>query len=315
MEPSLGKKKKSFQMVDLLLLITVIIWGINPTVVKISLREFSPFAFNAARYVVATVVCWVLLLWIEKDWRVHRKDLIPILVIGLFGNFVNQTFFIIGVNNTTAGNSSLIMAGVPMIAAIINGILKIEKISERVALGIATSFAGILLIILGSGSRISLVDQYFYGNLMMMGNAITWSFYTVINKKYLNKYSALRLTTYGVSVGTLCMLIFWSGALRTQDWRSISMINYGGMFYSGALSIAAGTLFWNLGIEKVGSTKTSLFSNVTPIVSVICGGILLQESFKLLQGAGALLIFAGLSIVNRKEIKETAVAAVEEQSV
>ena len=316
MEHSLEKKKRSFQLVDILLLITVIIWGVNPTVVKISLRELSPFAFNAARYMIATIVCWILLLLVERDWRIDKKDLLSVLVVGLFGNFVNQTFFIIGVNNTTAGNSSLIMAGVPMVAAVISSMLKTEKISGRIALGIGISFAGILLIVLGTGNRIDLMDQYFYGNVMMAGNMITWSFYTVVNKKHLKKYSALKLTTYGVSIGMLCMLVFWSGALRAQDWGGISRVSYGGVLYSGAFSIATGTLFWNLGIEKVGSTKTSLYSNVTPIVSVICGIMLLHESFKFLQGVGALLIFGGLFIVNTKKVKETVdTVVVEEQSV
>lgn len=304
MEQSLGKKEKSFQMVDLLLLITVIIWGINPSIVKISLKEFSPFAFNAGRYVVAAAACWVILLWVERDWRIEKEDLLSILVIGLLGNFINQTFFIIGVNNTTAGNASLIMAGVPMVTAIISGILRTEKISKKIAAGIGVSFSGILLIILGTGSGINMMDQYFYGNVMMMGNAITWSFYTVLNKKYLKKYSALKLTTYGVSIGTLCMLVFWSEALRTQNWSSISITAYAGMLFSGGFSIAVGTLFWNLGINKVGSTKTALYSNVTPVVSVICGMLLLHESFRMLQGVGALLIFTGLSMVNRKKAAE-----------
>lgn len=296
--------KYAFTYVDLLLLITVIIWGSNPTVVKLSLREISPYAFNIARYMIATVACWVLLLWREKDWRIEKGDLVHLVLVGLVGNYINQAFFITGVSKTTAGNSSLIMAVLPIIVAATNAVLGLEKINFKMAVGIAISFIGITLVILGTGNKVALADQYLVGNIIIFFGTITWGAYTILNKKHLQKYSALKVTTYGVTAGLLGMMLTWTGPFLAQDWRNISMEACLGILYSGGLSIALGTVFWNIGINKAGSTKTSLYSNVTPIVSVICGGILLNERLRLLQGLGAVLIFIGLFATGRGKARE-----------
>ncbi|MBB6216717.1 drug/metabolite transporter (DMT)-like permease [Anaerosolibacter carboniphilus] len=297
-------KKRNFTFIDLLLLITVIIWGSNPTVVKLGLKTVSPFAFNVARYLVATIVSWMILWVKEKDWRIERQDLLGVLSVGFIGNFVNQAFFIMGVNNTTAGNSSLIMAGLPMVVACISIVFGLEKIDKKTIIGSMISFTGILLIVMGTGNKVSMTDQYFYGNIMAFFGTVTWAIYTILNKRYLEKYSALKLTTYGVTMGFVSMLFLWMPSIISQDWHQLSRTSILGILYSGALSIAIGTVFWNMGVSQVGSTKTSLYNNVTPIVSVICGGLLLGEELKMLQGVGAVLIFGGLAITRKRKKPE-----------
>ena len=295
-QQELAFKGSGFQMVDLLLIITVVIWGSNPTVVKLGLREISPFAYNLARYAIATISCWVFLFFLEKNWKIERQDIIPILFIGFIGNFINQVCFIVGVSNTTAGNSSLLMAALPIVVVTISGLCRIENISKIALIGIGISFSGILFVVAGTGQKISLTDQYFYGNIIIFLGVVSWAIYTILNRKYLMKYSPIKLTAYGLSTGLIIMLAVWIKPVLEQDWTQVSLSSYMGLLYSGVCSITIGTILWNTGIKKVGSTRTSLYNNITPVVSVILGIILLGESFKLAQGFGAGLIFLGLTI-------------------
>ena len=59
MEKNSISAKPGLQFVDILLIITVVIWGSNPTVVKMGLRELDPYALNLARFTVATISCWI----------------------------------------------------------------------------------------------------------------------------------------------------------------------------------------------------------------------------------------------------------------
>ena len=237
----------------------------------------------------------------EKNIKLERQDIIPVLVIGFIGNFVNQVCFIVGVSNTTAGNSSLIMASLPIVVAAINGLFNLEKISRKALAGIIISFVGIVIVVVGTGQRINLKDQYFFGNMVIFGGIISWAAYSILNKKYLEKYSPLKLTAYGLLSGLVVMAAIWYKPLVFQEWGKVSFNNYLIIIYSGLCSITLGTIFWNMGLRKVGSTRTSLYNNITPIVSVILGILLLGESFKLLQGFGAIMIFTGLTITRRSK--------------
>lgn len=54
------------------------------------------------------------------------------------------------------------------------------------------------------------------------------------------------------------------------------------MIYSGALSIWLAYLIWNNGIVNVGPVKTSVYQNLVPVLGLIFGIILLNESLSYL---------------------------------
>lgn len=301
----INKIKKRFQSAQLLLIGVAIIWGLNPTIVKIGLEGITSYTFNLARHIVAVIICWIFFLIIEKSWKIERKDIKIVLLLGFLGYFVYQYFYIVGVSHTTAGNTSLIFATLPSIVALINGVFKIEKLNKGIVLGIIISFIGIIQIVVGTGKQISIFDNYFVGNIMIFLGTTTWAIYTIMNKKLLEKYSPIKLSTYGVTVGTIFMILTWPKALFVQNWSIVSIKSILAIIYSGAFSVTIAAILWNLGVKKIGSTRTSLYNNITPIISVLCGILLLNEKFRFLQGVGAILIFGGLYITKEGKIKKT----------
>lgn len=299
--------QKKFGYVDLLLLGAILIWGIHPTLCKIGFKEVSNLAFNLTRFIIASLTCWVFLLMKEKNWKVEKKDFLGIVSIGLVGFFLNHSFFIIGIKYTTAGNNSLIFATLPLIVTFLSIVLKIEQPKLSQILGSMVSFTGIMVVILSASGNLGSFKNYYYGNLMIVFSTTSWALYTILNRKYLSKYSPLKLCTYGVTSATIMMLIVWHGELLKQDWSGVGLITWSTMIYSGALSIVVASVLWNVGISKAGGSKTSIYSNVTPIISITCGVVFLHESFRFQQIIGVVLVFIGLYIskmdINNRGLK------------
>ncbi len=55
---------------------------------------------------------------------------------------------------------------------------------------------------------------------------------------------------------------------------------------------------------NVGSIRTSVYNNITPIISIICGIVVLGEKFGLMQGIGSMMILSGLRLTRIKDNKQ-----------
>src|SRR5256885_14794263 len=94
-----------------MLCVMALVWGVNYIVIKASLREITPLAFNAVRFGLAASVV-ALIAWRSGAVRPPRADLVRLALLGVLGNAIYQYGFIEGVAHTRAGNAALMLAAV-----------------------------------------------------------------------------------------------------------------------------------------------------------------------------------------------------------
>ncbi len=174
-------------------------------------------------------------------------------------------------------------------------------------MGIVVSFSGIILVVMGAGKNIAMGSSFLSGNPMIMMATFSWAVYSILIRKYLERYSPLIITAYGLIIGMISMFIFWSGNIELHILKEISPMTIFSIIYSGTLALGIASVFWNIGILKIGNAKTSIYNNITPVVSVVCGIIVLNEKFGLVQGIGSLLILFGLFLTKLRDKRQEAV--------
>jgi drug/metabolite transporter (DMT)-like permease len=69
------------------------------------------------------------------------------------------------------------------------------------------------------------------------------------------------------------------------------------MLFSATFAIGLAYLIWYRGVERIGNTRTAIYSNLTPVVALLAGAVLLNERPSALALAGAALTLAGVMIV------------------
>jgi drug/metabolite transporter (DMT)-like permease len=67
--------------------------------------------------------------------------------------------------------------------------------------------------------------------------------------------------------------------------------------FSATFAIGLAYLIWYRGVERIGNTRTAIFSNLTPVVALFAGVVLLNEKPAALALLGAALTLAGVMIV------------------
>src|SRR6266536_6002252 len=138
-----------------MLLATVCLWALNFTVSKYILEHgFHPLAYSSIRYACAGVIfAGITLAW-EGSVRIARRDL-PIVVFCTAVLFGNQLSFVYALRFTTATTVALIFGTLPIFTALVARVSRVEHLSLRFWLAACLSFAGVALVVVGSGGNLS----------------------------------------------------------------------------------------------------------------------------------------------------------------
>ncbi len=291
-----NRPRVSALRLDLILISVVVIWGMNFSIMKGLYAYFDPLAFAVLRFSVAVATLSVVLKVRGLSLGMDKKDLPAIIGLGFISHTVYQILFVIGLANTRAGNAALLMALTPVFAYLAGVLLKREPFSRRVLGGSLLSTAGVAAIVLFGSKEVNLHGNW-RGDALILGAAICWGWYTGSTARLILKYGALRANFLLMLWGTLLMLPVLLPSAVHQSWASIPARGWMAFCYSTFLSIIYGYLAWSYAIKWSGVSRTAIYSNVTPVIALIGGWLLLGERPAIAQFLGATLILAGVFLV------------------
>ena len=284
---------------DVTLLTIAVIWALNFSVVKASLSEIDIYSFNAIRFILAAGLIWGIMLFRGVNVHIPKSDWLPLLGIGLIGNVLYQWLFIVGIDLTLSANAAVMLGTIPIWIAIFSHLFTDEKMTRLKAIGVVLAFSGVAAIVGGGSNPISLVSDTFRGDLIIVCAAVTWAVFTIRSKQFLKRYTALQFSGIMTLIGAVVLTGLAFFRAESTDWIDVSIPAYGGMIYSGMLSIGLAYLIWNNGIVNVGPVKTSVYQNLVPVLGLFFGIILLNESLSPLQYIGAAIVVTGIVMTRR----------------
>lgn len=279
--------------VDALLLFLVVVWGGNFSLVKVAIEEIPPFSFNALRLIIASAVL-VPLVFLAGFQPPARDDWPRLIKLGLFGHCAYQLFFIGGLALTSPVNSALILGCLPVAVLLLNAVdAQREPVGWVQWIGVALSCGGVYLVVAwGSGFGRASV----WGDLATVVSLWCWAWYTIDARSLLTRYSPLQVTTYSMVVGTVCFLPFGVNDLIRLDWSGVSLWAWVSVSGSAVLAIAVAYLIWNTAVQRLGSARTSIYSNLVPVVAMVVAATWLNEPIGWSRAFGAALILLGLTL-------------------
>lgn len=279
--------------------LAVALWGSTYVVIKIAVRDhFTPLNLAAMRLVLGAIVLFLILLILEKDWRIERKDIPMMALLGLTGLAAFQILFIEGLKYTTASNSSVVVSTSPIFAAITILITRVDNLRWRTAAGIVLAFGGVALVAQREGLRLG-QESGLLGDIFTLLAAISWGFFVAVQTPILRRHSPLKVMTYATIFGSVFVLPFTAGDLLAQDWGAVSLEGWGlGIYYVIASGVVA-TILWSRGIRNWGPAKTSVYSYLNPFFGIVSGMLFLGERLVAVQVVGTLAIFMGLALARK----------------
>jgi O-acetylserine/cysteine efflux transporter len=274
----------------LLLVLIAAIWGANYPVIKTVLREMPPPAFNALRMVIASSVYLVLVTTTART-RPTRREWLDLVALGAFGQFLYQLFFMNGLARTSVANASLIVGWVPVVVALVSAALGLERLTRMHWIGIALSVVGIYFVVaLDAG----LSTETLIGDALTFGAVLAWAAYTLAARPLLARHSPLVVTGWSMTFGTLLYLPYAAPSLAQVHWTQVSTSAWALTIASALLALNLSYVLWNAGVQRIGSAKTAIYSNLVPVFAVSSAVLWLGETVDTAKLAGAALVILGV---------------------
>ena len=115
----------------------------------------------------------------------------------------------------------------------------------------------------------------------------------------IQRYGALEATSFCVFAGSLPNILVGIPALLSPETREAPAAAWWAALLSGTFAIGLSYFFWNYGIGRLGSARTALYSNFTPIVAMVTAWYFLGETLTLEQALGAMLAIVGVVLARR----------------
>ena len=285
---------------DAALLLTTVIWGANITVVKSAVDALDPITFNSLRITLSTLTIG-LLVWVEAKWYPtpsQRWSVRRGIFFALLSGLAYPLLFMFGIDRTTAGNTALLLASMPIWTAIISSTFVHERLSRVTWLGLLVSLVGTIVVIV-AGGKVSTAQEFYIGNLLILGAAICWASATVTSGPLLRSISPLRLTFYASLLTTPIHLLIAAHDIP----HAFQQLHRPGLVwaivYSGTMSTGLAYATWHYGVRQLGGSHASVFQNVVTLVAVISAWFFLHEPITPVQIGGGLILFAGLYFMRK----------------
>ena len=142
----------------------------------------------------------------RKSFRVKKKDLIWILVSGIFGTTLFHGFTILGVNSIGATVSSLLYGFAAAFALIIEILLFHRKKTALGAASIVVSLIGVYILM--DMNLQDLASTNFEGYILNLASIASWVIYTFLCDKVPTEYDKTIVLNYQAFVGVVTVLPF-----------------------------------------------------------------------------------------------------------
>jgi len=273
------------------------LWGFQQVAIKLTAPDVSLVMQAGLRSVIATVL---LLAWAQlRGTPLFERDgtLGAGVAAGLLfgGEFV---FIYAGLEHTAASRMVVFIYLAPVLTALgLHWLVPGEKLVRTQWAGVLVAFAGIALAF---GDGFAAARGSLLGDGFGLIAAFLWAATTVlIRATGLARISAAKTLFYQLAVSAP-MLLLASVLLGEKGVVALTPLALASLAYQGAIVAFASYLAWFWLLTRYLAARLSVFSFLTPLFGVLFGVLILSEPLTPSFIGAALLVGAGIVLVNRR---------------
>ena len=227
---------------------------------------------------------------------ITRGDWLHILWLGFIGYYLASLVDFMGLQYVTASLERLMLYLYPTLVVVLSAVLLKQRISGRILIALALSYAGIVLVF---GRDLSLAGDphaLWLGGALVFAGAALYAVYLVAAGPVIGRLGSMRFIAWAMLASTVFVLLQFvltrpmvalAAPVRIQV-LSLTM---------ALLSTVLPTFLIAEAIRRIGANRTSLVGSLGPVFTIWLGWWLLGEPVQWIQLGGVALVLAGVTLV------------------
>jgi drug/metabolite transporter (DMT)-like permease len=273
-----------------------VLFAINYIISKIGMHVFNPLTFAYLRVIGAAIILNVLLrernaapLAPGDGWRLFG--------FAILGVVINQSLFLAGLALTSAHAAAILITTIPIFALAAAIALGRERITAAKIGGIALAAAGAVTMVGGEG--ITGTAKSLIGDVLIVGNSLSYALYLVASKPAMARLSARRVIARMFAVASVVMLPIAAWPMMHEPWRTIPQQAWYALAFVIAGPTIAAYLMNAWALKYAESSVVAAYTYLQPVFAVVLAAIFLKEQIQPAAILAGVMIFGGVYISGR----------------
>ena len=283
------------------------VWGVTFVSTKVLINAgMQPMAIFAVRFLVAYAGIWLFSLSkpeARRVWSRTWKDELVFLFLGITGGSLYFLMENTALAHTQASNVSFLVCSAPLFTALLTLLWRkigrgrfVEGLEDvragwSLLFGTLLALSGMALLVF-DGSRVHFSAK---GDLLAVGAALCWAFYSLFMGEMTHTYGSVFATRKVFFYGLLTILpmagTFGESLSPSILFRPDVILN---LLFLGLIASLAGFIAWNLAMDKLGNVTSTNYVYMNPVFTLVFAVAFLGERMTLSGALGSLAILAGV---------------------
>jgi drug/metabolite transporter (DMT)-like permease len=278
---------------DLLMIVTAMLMGSSYPFAKDVLAVMSPLLYSASRYLVAALFLFAMMVLMRKPLALPRRDWVPMIVLSLIGVALFQACWGLAMARTAPSVGSIVMTTTTAFSAILAW-LGGRRLPVLGWAGIVIAFAGVVIVVNNSLTRLTLSFDSLDGTLIWMLSAFAWALYVDRGAPYNLRLGALPVMAWTTLIGSLILLpislVFDSlGEFARLDDRLL-----GYWLYTAIFPVGVAFLGLTAGLDRLGVSRVMVYMYLIPVAGVGLSAAFFGDPLTAARVLGGLIVLLGV---------------------
>lgn len=287
--------------VHLALFLTMVVWGMNLSAVKLLTETLDILLVAAVRMVIAAgVLAFLAWRWGSAAQRWSTRGWCLLALAGFFLVYCQQIVFAGGLARTSATNASLVMALGPTVSLALEAVFFRRAVRLWQMVGVMLALLGVAAVVLNRPN--ATLTAAAWGDLLVFSSVVFFAIGGLFVQRLTRDAPPLAVSLVVHVAGAAMLWVHVAVSVEAPVLQMVSMgvWQWAMACFSAIFATGIGSVVWSRGIAAIGVGQTAAYLSWVPIFGVTFGALFLSEPVTLWHLMGLVFVICGTLLTVRR---------------